>query len=262
VRSIDADSGQVREILPFYACHFGQPEERPAYYHASRRASLMEEIPGTEVHITIVDPEFHPSKPGAGVLDVQAWCTNRDLPFKHQQAGDRLVLAGDPGGRQGWLDLLHKPTPPLRPPLKRGTYWRLLGQNALNHVSLIEGKERLAALRELLSLCDFSGPATQQLAAVNLQIIDGIRSIQARPILQRVKSSAAMAGMCRGMEVQIEFDEEKYMGTSVFLVASVLERFFALYTGVNSFTKVIARTTQAEGYLKTWPPRAGAHRLP
>jgi type VI secretion system protein ImpG len=77
-----------------------------------------------------------------------------------------------------------------------------------------------------------------------------------------VKSSASATGMCRGMEVQIEFDEEKYMGTGVLLVASVLERFFALYTGVNSFTKLIARTTQAEGYLKTWPPRAGAHRLP
>ena len=62
--------------------------------------------------------------------------------------------------------------------------------------------------------------------------------------------------------MQIEFDEEKYMGTGVFLVASVLERFFALYTAVNSFTKLWAKTTQADGYLKKWPARAGAHRLP
>jgi type VI secretion system protein ImpG len=68
--------------------------------------------------------------------------------------------------------------------------------------------------------------------------------------------------MCRGMEILMEFDEEKYTGTGVFLVASVLERFFGMYTGINSFTKVIARTIQAEGNLKAWPPRAGAHRLP
>jgi type VI secretion system protein ImpG len=52
------------------------------------------------------------------------------------------------------------------------------------------------------------------------------------------------------------------MGTGVFLVASVLERIFALYTAVNSFTRLTARTAQAQGNMKRWPPRAGAHRLP
>jgi type VI secretion system protein ImpG len=262
VRSVDSETGAFRDYQPFFASSFGPALARPAYFHATRRPSLLEEVPGSEVYVTLVDPEFHPSKPTNTVLDIQAWCTNRDLPFKLQQAGDRLLLSSDPFGDQGWLQLLHKPTAPLRPFLREGTYWRLLGQNCLNHVSLVQGAEGLQALRELLSLCDFAGPTTQQLAAVNQQIIDGIKSIRSRPIMERVRSSASRFSMCRGMELLVEFDEEKYMGTGVFLMASVLERFFALYTGVNSFTKLIARTTQAEGNVRTWPPRAGAHRLP
>jgi type VI secretion system protein ImpG len=87
-------------------------------------------------------------------------------------------------------------------------------------------------------------------------------AIRARPVLEPLRSSAGRLGMCRGMEVTLEFDEEAYTGTGVFLVASVLERFFAMYTAVNSFTKLTAKTMQAEGYLKQWPARAGTERLP
>jgi type VI secretion system protein ImpG len=41
------------------------------------------------------------------------------------------------------------------------------------------------------------------------------------------------------------------------LFASVLERFFALYASVNSFTKLVYRTKQSGGEVKRWPPRAG-----
>jgi type VI secretion system protein ImpG len=262
VATLDAESGRLRDVLPFYASAFAKAGERPAYYHAVRRDSRDPADPGTEIHLAVVDPESHPSRPESSVLDIHAWCTNRDLAFKHQQGGDRVFLGTGSGAIRGTLTLLNKPTYPLRAYLRRGTYWRLLGQNGLNHVSLVEGKGSLQAVKELLSLCDFSGPATPQLAAINQQIIEGIKTVRARPIMHRVRSSAAKAGMCRGMEIFVEFDEEKYSGTGVFLVASVLERFFALYTGVNSFTKMIAKTSQAEGYLKSWPPRAGANPLP
>jgi type VI secretion system protein ImpG len=257
VRALDADTGALREVMPFYASRFGQPDAARLHYHATRRESVIEEVPGTEVYLAIADPDFRPDQPSNEVLDVHALCTNRDHPFKFQQAGDRLSLRGG----AGWLELLHKPTPSLRRELGRAAYWRLLGQNVLNHVSLIDGRTGLAALRELLSLCDFSGPTTQQLAAVNRQIIDGIKSVRSRSVMAPVRSSAGRSGMCRGMAVEMEFDEEKYSGTGVLLVASVLERFLALYTGVNSFTKLMARTAQAEGYLKIWPPRAGANLL-
>ena len=49
----------------------------------------------------------------------------------------------------------------------------------------------------------------------------------------------------------------RYVGTGVFLVASVLDRFLGLYAAVNSFTQLVARAKQGEEILKKWPPRAG-----
>jgi len=57
--------------------------------------------------------------------------------------------------------------------------------------------------------------------------------------------------------VTIEFDEEKYVGSGVYLFASVLERFLGLYASLNSFSQLVAITKQREEPLKRWPPRAG-----
>jgi type VI secretion system protein ImpG len=64
-------------------------------------------------------------------------------------------------------------------------------------------------------------------------------------------------GFCRGLEVTVEFDEEKYVGSGVFLFASVLERFLGLYSSLNSFSQLVAISKQREEPLKRWPPRAG-----
>ncbi len=239
VRLLDHDTGGIRDVLPFFGSRFGEPAGPHAYYHVRRRDSVFEEVPGTEVYLAVVDPAFDPGQPQREVVDVRAWCTNRDQPFKVQQAGDRLRLgAGDPG----WLELLHKPTPPLRRGLGHAAYWRLASQNALNHVSLIEGDGALEALRETLRLCDFSGPATGQLAAVNQQMIEGVQGVRSRPIMTRVRDRSAHTAHCRGMEVEVRFDEEKYSGTGVVLVASVLER----------FSRCTRRSTRSPG---CWPGR-------
>jgi type VI secretion system protein ImpG len=65
------------------------------------------------------------------------------------------------------------------------------------------------------------------------------------------------AGVVRGVEITLEFDEDNYVGSSVFLFASVLERFLALYVSLNSFSQLVAKVKQREGILKRWQPRAG-----
>ena len=42
-----------------------------------------------------------------------------------------------------------------------------------------------------------------------------------------------------------QFDEEKYVGSGVFLFASVLEKFLGLYASLNSFTQLIATPNNA-----------------
>jgi type VI secretion system protein ImpG len=73
--------------------------------------------------------------------------------------------------------------------------------------------------------------------------------------------AATASGFCRGVEVTVELDEQKYVGTGVFLFAGVLERFLGLYTSLNSFSQLAVRTKQREELLKKWPPRAGDLQL-
>ena len=50
-------------------------------------------------------------------------------------------------------------------------------------------------------------------------------------------------------------------GVVLFLMASVLERFLGLYVSINSFVRLVARSTRREGVLKRWPPRSGDKTL-
>jgi type VI secretion system protein ImpG len=145
--------------------------------------------------------------------------------------------------------------------LRRGTYWRLVSHLCLNHLSLSHPTQGRESLQEILRLYDLSDPESDKLrATVTQQWIEGITAVSSRRVAARIPDGG-LGGIGRGLEVTLEFDEQKYVGSSVFLFASVLERFLALYATINSFTQLVARTTQAGGPLKTWPPRAGDHQL-
>ena len=67
---------------------------------------------------------------------------------------------------------------------------------------------------------------------------------------------AVVAGSL-GLEVEVVFDRARFAGSGLFLFASVLERFFALYCSINSFTKMVALEEGRGGEIRKWPPRVG-----
>jgi len=97
-----------------------------------------------------------------------------------------------------------------------------------------EGKP---ALQEILTLYDFA-TARAGRQTVTRNLIDGIMRLSHRRLWPGWRCS--YRGIARGVEVALELDEEKYLGTGMLLFASVLERFFALYASVNSFTQLVA----------------------
>ena len=62
---------------------------------------------------------------------------------------------------------------------------------------------------------------------------------------------------CQGIAIDTEFDEEQFAGGSAFLLACILNRFFGLYSGINSFTQLRVTTQQRKGVVWAWPPRTG-----
>ncbi|MEE8240328.1 MAG: type VI secretion system baseplate subunit TssF, partial [Nitrospirales bacterium] len=130
--------------------------------------------------------------------------------------------------------------------------WRLISHLSLNYLSIEDrGRE---ALQEILKLYDYSG------SSVVRQQIEGITNVTSRSVVRRAPT-LSWNGFCRGLEVNVEFDEKKYVGSGVFLFASVLETFLGLYATLNSFTQLVATTQQREGPIKRWPPRVGEQTL-
>jgi type VI secretion system protein ImpG len=255
VTSSGGYQGQPKEYEPFYSLRhtYDEPQSQ-AYWYPSRRPSLRKGDEGSEVYLSLVDLDFRPSKPADEALTVHITCTNRDVPSK-------LQITRQPG--ELWLEFqpavkpcfLHRPSKPLRPPVQRGLQWRLISHLALNHLSLCGAGERedprtVDALREVLRLYNYaSDPGTRKQ-------IDGIVSVKGTQHLAPLTSPQGIV-FALGSLVEIEFDENKFAGGGVFLMASVLERFLGLYSAVNSFSQLVARTSQRKGVLRVWKPRAG-----
>jgi type VI secretion system protein ImpG len=266
VKSISPEREQATRFQPLYSFkHNYEGSRTQAFWHAKRRPSTKKDDDGTEVYLALVDLGLDPAQPAAETLTVQTTCTNRDLPAQ-LVFGEKSPATG---GRQRDFDIeesaaiahircLKKPTPSIRPPLRGQTYWRLISHLSLNYLSLTGGEFGKAALQEILKLYDFTDSAVTQ------QQIEGIAAVSSRPVIRRI-SEIHGGAVARGMEVTIAFDEDKYVGSSWFLLAAVLEKFLGLYVSINSFSQLVATTTERERnhkpWIKKWPPRAGEQKL-
>jgi type VI secretion system protein ImpG len=246
--------GQVVEFSPFFSIKHARGRENDRrYWHAARRPAEETSIfgdQGTEVHLSLVDLKFQPSAPANWTMEVETTCLNRDLPQDLPFGGDQPRLQiREGGGLVARISCVTAPTRTLRPEIGHGLLWRLISHLSLNHLSLVDDK-RADALREILSLYDFSDSAETR------NQIDGILSVHSRRVVGAVHSGGPVS-FCKGIEVTVQFDDEKFTGSGLFLFASVLERFFALYSTLNSFSKMVATVKGREGDLRRWPPRIG-----
>jgi type VI secretion system protein ImpG len=199
-----------------------------------------------------VDLGFKPTLPPVETLTVATTCTNRDLAGQLPLVGTFGELTVESASIVRARCLM-TPTKTVRPPLRRSLQWRLISHLALNYLSLADSGG-LAALQEILKLYDFTeNPLIQkQIAALS--------ALSSEPHMRRIVSEHGIV-FAQGQRVKIEFDEDNFIGSGVFLFAAVLERFLGLYTAINSFTQLIATTRQRRGELKPWPPRSGEQIL-
>ncbi len=145
----------------------------------------------------------------------------------------------------GGIACVEPMTPTLRPALGRGAQWRLISHLTSNQLSAVGADGGLDALRELLLLYDF---------ADRRNLIEGITAVSTQPVTGRTRTGAVVGGV----QVKLAFDRSKYVGSSAFLLASVLERFFGTHVSINSFSQLVMTDGQRE---VRWPPRAGEKTL-
>ena len=256
VFSTDPVTNETKEFTTFYSTrHSSETEEEKVFWYADRRKSQRENDEGTEMYMSLVDLGFRPTVPAEEVLTVKCTCTNRDLPARLPFGNKQGDFEIEGTAMVSRIKCLTKPTETIRPPRQRGAQWRLISHLNLNYLSIVENRNGTPeAIQEILQLYNYKDSS-----AIHKQIL-GIKSIDTKKVVRRIGSQIG-AGFVRGIETTLEFDEDEYVGSGVFLFAAVLERFLGVYASMNSFSQMVMRTKQREDLVKRWPPRTGEQVL-
>jgi len=248
-------TGHKEEYLPIYGInHENQENNNHAFWFSHRRDAKMGNYhrdEGSDVFLSLVDLYFNPNNPDDRTLSIATTCSNRDqpakLPFSSIQPKLQCVDSAPPCER---IRCLTQPSIAIRPSMRNNARWRLISHLSLNHLSLTGRDDATNALKEILRLYDFKE------SSINRAQIESISQMNVRAISAPLTIDGR-AALCRGIEVEIELDDSQLSGSSSFLFATILEHFFALYCSINSFTRVLVKIKNKEGYLKKCPPRAG-----
>jgi len=266
VVAVGSGGESLTEVQPFYSTHHrdGSHETR-TYYTVQRRprlasakqrrTGLRTNYLGTECFVSIVDSHDRDITGEIRQLDVQAHCTNRDLPIGLSFGKARLDLTLEGGAPVETVRCLAGPTQPRPSPAFGETAWKLIGQLSLNYLSLTDTDpdKGAEALRQLLGL--YADPND----SAGHRQIDGVRSIAHRAVVRRVPCGGPIT-FGRGLELTLLFDDGAFEGAGVLRLATVLERFFARYVSINSFVETRVRSS-TRGDIKQWPARTGSRQI-
>ncbi|MDM7920744.1 MAG: type VI secretion system baseplate subunit TssF [Pyrinomonadaceae bacterium] len=252
----DPRTNTTREFSPFYSLRhaYGEQMEK-SYWYGTRRQSQRPDDEGTEIFLSLVDSKFDPFTPAVEILNVRTTCTNRDLPARLPFGGKDGDFEAEGTALVSRVRCLTKPTETIRPPRRRALQWRLISHLNLNYLSLVNGENGSPeALQEMLHLYNFDD------SSVTRKQILGIVGVESRKAVRQIGGRIG-AGFVRGLETTVTFDEEQFVGSGMFLFASVLERFLSLYSSLNSFNQLTVRSQQREETIRSFYPRAGEQVL-
>lgn len=263
ILSVDAsyaDGQPAMALAPYYGFGLARPGEAPLDHHtalwmARRVPAAAPGMGGTEIQLSFAELDHHPSLPHAPLVSARTLCTNRELAatIRPDPPGGATFLAAPAAGVLP-VRCLYQPSRQQSPPLDGGQLWRLVSLLHLNQLTLEQLSAEpeagsLATLRQLLELCASVG------APGGARHIRALRRVQCRPVVRPVRGGPA-PGFRRGFEITLDLADGNYGDGTPLMLAAVLQRFFCLYTPINSFACVNA--THGEEKVKAWPPATAA----
>ncbi|OEZ67337.1 hypothetical protein JAB5_03060 [Janthinobacterium sp. HH103] len=241
----DEAGERLSTFLPLYASLQGSQAEQGQYWLARRDEAVADVSPGHEMRLSLIDPQFSPGSAACATISTQLLCSNRDLPTQlHYGLPSGDLLAEDvPDGIPARF--LRKPTPSMRFPAD--THWRLIAHLSLNYSSLTQAG--LGDFQKMLSLYDLPrSPTTQRL-------IQGIVTLEhgsTRAWMPTVPFPTLMPGIA----IRLGIDEQAFVGSSVYIFAQVLQRYFALNSQLNCFSQLTLLSHRSGEEILRCPERS------
>lgn len=243
-------SGTPRVYQPFLSFdHSVTEDDRQTVYYRTRLvpAAIGQ---GADTYITFVSPRDEQAAPATETVSIELMCTNRDLPEKLKVGDISRPTGSSPEFAR--CRNISPVTPSVLPPLDRGLHWQLLSNMSLNYISLLH----IEPLRLILSTYNFQAYYDRQAARAHTLRMEGLTSIRSTPLDRLLKGSPI-----RGLRINMDMQESKFAGEGdMYLLASVLNEFFALYGTINSFHQLVVRNVD-RGEEYQWPARIGQQPL-
>ena len=234
------------EYVPFesfeHDASFDVPEARP-HYSLRQQPSLLGDGQDTYLSFGLRSIIKHET------LSVELTCTNQNLP-------QQLALGDICRRSEGTPEFLafrniSPVTPTYAPPLHEDFLWKLISNMSLNYLSLAN----VEALKVILETYDLPRHYDQHAAKVSQRLLGGLKGISHRHVDRLHKGLPV-----RGVRTELIMDQDGYLGEGdLFVFASVLNEFFALYASLNSYHELLVKSTQGEVYQ--WTSRMGQQPL-
>ncbi|MBO3277362.1 type VI secretion system baseplate subunit TssF [Pseudomonas schmalbachii] len=221
---------------------FDVPNPRP-HFSVRQRNSLLHG--GLDTYLSFGNRPVEQME----TLSVEIVCSNQNLPQRLKLGDICQPCEGTPGLLS--FRNITPATPSYAPPLDRDFLWKLISNMSLNYLSLAN----VDALRVILETYDFPRYYDQHAARVSKQLLGGLKSIRHKAV-DRLYRGLPL----RGLRTELTIDPDGYIGDGeMFVFASVLNEFFALYASLNSYHELQVKGAQGEVYQ--WTPRMGQQPL-
>jgi type VI secretion system protein ImpG len=214
------------------------------YYSTHLRPSVVGD--GADLFVSLGTAENSGVVPDLDVLSIDLLATNGRLASGLRAGEISTATATSPPFAT--FRNLTAVTSYVAPPLGQELQWRATAHSAMNLRSLTEPE----VLRSVLSVYNLNAITDRQAARANELRTAALRDVRVKPAERLFRGIPV-----RGVQLDIDLDESGFAGDGdLFLFGAILERLFAHYVSLNSFSKTSIFALQTKATYQ-WPARSG-----
>jgi type VI secretion system protein ImpG len=239
-----------RQIIPWFFefIHADARRSDQSFYVTHLEPSVVGS--GADVYISFGTAENSGRLPRADLLSIDLIATNASFAQAVRPGELRVPTASSPPFAS--FTNITATTTHVPPPLGLELQWRAISHAAMNLRSIADPE----VLRSVLRVYNLQGLVDRQAARANELRIAAIKDVRVKPI-DRLYRGAPV----RGISVDLDLEESGFVGDGdLFLFGAVLERLFAAYVPINSFSQTSINGVQSK-LRYTWPARSGSTAL-
>lgn len=227
VFSINSDNNTETRLQPYFNFKSGEPEEDTVYWWSKTERTKHANVEGTDALLTLVDATLTPIDPSDKIIYAKTLCTNRFLAEDIPQNAKLEIEAPAPVSK---IVCVQKPVSPQYHLDTGENHARLISQLSANYVGMPYGLDPdLSEYVKRLLQMHVGSQDKKHITA----LLSAMQKVSVHHIMRRITEDS-WNGLLTGIQVDLELNKTDYIH-DWFLLAKVLQRYFAMNCQINTF---------------------------